>query len=199
MPRESLSDEELLTRLQRGEHNAFDILFDRYWQPLYQTARARLNDSDMAQDIVQEIFIKIWQRRSELQIKGPLENYLRSAVRLNVINHYRSAKVTIVQLDDALERINLLEDSIESLTDYLELEKTLQLTVELMPEMLKKVYQLRSENRSVKAIAGELGLADQTVKNYIGEVSRRLRVTIAEKHPEKHLTYMALILAMLHK
>jgi RNA polymerase sigma factor (sigma-70 family) len=199
MPRESLSDEELLTRLQRGEHNAFDILFDRYWQPLYQTARARLNDSDMAQDIVQEIFIKIWQRRSELQIKGSLENYLRSAVRLKVISHYRSAKVTMVQLDDALERINLLEDSIESLTDYLELEKTLQLTVELMPEMLKKVYQLRSENRSVKAIAGELGLADQTVKNYIGEVSRRLRVTIAEKHPEKHLTYMALILAMLHK
>lgn len=95
MPRESLSDEELLRRLQRGEHNAFDILFDRYWQPLYQTARARLNDSDMAQDIVQEIFIKIWQRRTELQIKGPLENYLRSAVRLNVISHYRSAKVTL--------------------------------------------------------------------------------------------------------
>ena len=65
--------------------------------------------------------------------------------------------------------------------------------------MLKRVYQLRSENLSVKAIADELGLADQTVKNYIGEVSRRLRVTIAEKHPEKHLTYMALILAMLHK
>ena len=144
-------------------------------------------------------FIKIWQRRATLDISGPLENYLQSAVRLSVISHYRSKKVTEVQLEDALQRINMLEDSIESLTDYLELEKTLQQTVELMPEMLKRVYQLRSENLSVKAIAGELGLADQTVKNYISEVSRRLRIAIAQKYPEKHLTYMALIIAMLHK
>jgi RNA polymerase sigma factor (sigma-70 family) len=196
---EGISDQELLLQIQHGDHDAFDTLFDRYWQRLFQSARARLNDSDTAQDIVQEIFIKIWQRRATLNISGPLENYLQSAVRLSVISHYRSKKVTEVQLEDALQRINMLEDSIESLTDYLELEKTLQQTVELMPEMLKRVYQLRSENLSVKAIAGELGLADQTVKNYINEVSRRLRIAIAQKYPEKHLTYMALIIAMLHK
>jgi RNA polymerase sigma factor (sigma-70 family) len=196
---ESISDQELLLQIQHGDHDAFDILFDRYWQRLFQSARARLNDSDTAQDIVQEIFIKIWQRRATLNINGPIENYLQSAVRLSVISHYRSKKATEVQLEDALQRINMLEDSIESLTDYLELEKTLQQTVELMPEMLKRVYQLRSENLSVKAIAGELGLADQTVKNYISEVSRRLRIAIAQKYPEKHLTYMALIIAMLHK
>jgi RNA polymerase sigma factor (sigma-70 family) len=196
---ESISDQELLLQIQHGDHDAFDILFDRYWQRLFQSARARLNDSDTAQDIVQEIFIKIWQRRATLNMNGPIENYLQSAVRLSVISHYRSKKATEVQLEDALQRINMLEDSIESLTDYLELEKTLQQTVELMPEMLKRVYQLRSENLSVKAIAGELGLADQTVKNYISEVSRRLRIAIAQKYPEKHLTYMALIIAMLHK
>jgi RNA polymerase sigma factor (sigma-70 family) len=196
---ESISDQELLLQIQHGDHDAFDILFDRYWQRLFQSARARLNDSDTAQDIVQEIFIKIWQRRATLNINGPIENYLQSAVRLSVISHYRSKKATELQLEDALQRINMLEDSIESLTDYLELEKTLQQTVELMPEMLKRVYQLRSENLSVKAIAGELGLADQTVKNYISEVSRRLRIAIAQKYPEKHLTYMALIIAMLHK
>ncbi|MBK0378464.1 RNA polymerase sigma factor [Mucilaginibacter segetis] len=196
---ESLTDKELLTQIRHDDHDAFDILFDRYWQQLFKSACARLDDNDTAQDIVQEIFIKLWQRRASLNIDGPLENYLHSAVRLSVISHYRSKKVTVVQLDDALERINLLEDSIGSLTDYLELEKTLQLTVDGMPDMLKKVYQLRSENHSVKAIAVELGLADQTVKNYITEVSRRLRITIAEKYPEKHLTYIALIVAMLHK
>jgi len=196
---ESLADQDLLLKVQRNDHDAFDVLFDRYWQRLFQSARARLNDSDTAKDIVQEIFIRIWQRRATLEISGSFENYLQSAVRLSVISHYRSAKANQVQLQGALERVNVLEDSIESLTDYLELERTLQLTVELMPEMLKRVYQLRSENLSVKAIAGELGLADQTVKNYISEVSRRLRIVIAEKYPEKHLTYMLLIAAMLHK
>src|SRR4051812_20504428 len=125
---ESLADQDLLLRVQREDHDAFDILFDRYWQRLFQSARARLNDSDTAQDIVQEIFIKIWQRRATLEINGPFENYLQSAVRLSVISHYRSAKATQVQLEGALERINVLENSIESLTDYLELERTLQLT-----------------------------------------------------------------------
>ena len=166
---------------------------------MYRAAQARLNNSAAAQDIVQEIFIKIWQRRAVLQITGPVENYLLSSVRLSVINYYRSQKVHPELMEDALDRVNVLESSIESLTDYIELEKTLQDAVETMPEMLQKVYELRSENRSIKEIAGELGLADQTVKNYISEVIRRLRVVLIEKYPEKSLTYLSVILTLLHK
>lgn len=195
----SLSDQELLLLMQRDDHDAFDILFDRYWRRLYHTAHARLNDRDTAQDIVQEIFIKLWQRRAAIKINSALEHYLQSAVRLRVISHFRSKKATEVQLGHALDRINMLEHSVESLTDYLDLEKTLQQAIDVMPEMLRKVYQLRSEHLSVKAIAGELGLADQTVKNYISEVLRRLRIIIAERYPEKHLSYLALIITLLYK
>jgi RNA polymerase sigma factor (sigma-70 family) len=196
---ENLSDQNLLLRIKRNDHDAFTILFGRYWKSMFRSARSRLNDSEIAQDLVQEIFIRIWQRRSTLQITGPLENYLMGSVRLSVINHFKSSKASDNQLESALQRINILEDSIESLTDYLELEKTLEQAVELMPEMLKRVYEMRSENLSVKAIAGELGIADQTVRNYISEVSRRLRIVISQKFPEKHLTYILLIAAMLNK
>ena len=193
------SDIALLSQIRQNDHNAFQMLFDRYWEKLYRTARARLDDETEAQDIVQEIFIKLWQRREQLEIHTAVENYLQSAVRLSIIAHFRSRKASETQLQHALERINILEDSIHSLTDYIELEQTLEEALSLMPEMLKRVYQLRSENLSVKAIAGELGLADQTVKNYIAEVTRRLRHIIIEKHPEKHLTYLALLVAVLYK
>jgi RNA polymerase sigma factor (sigma-70 family) len=196
---ENYSDAELLAEIKKDDQFAFDIMFERYWKKLYQTAVARLNDDVIAQDIVQEVFIKIWQRRGSLDIHTSLESYLHSAVRFGVISHFRSKRSNDLQLQNALERINLLEDSIGALTDYLELEKTLAEAINVMPEMLKKVYLLRSENHSVKEIAGRLGLADQTVKNYIAEVSRRLRIIIAEKYPEKHLTYMALLIALLHK
>src|ERR1700748_37719 len=196
---ENFSDLELLKNIKGNDHFAFDVLFERYWKKLYQTAFARLDDSDTAQDIVQEVFIKIWNRRDSLDVRTSLENYLHSAVRLSVISHYRSKKTTEMQMQNALERINWLEDSIHSVSDYLELEKTLNDAVERMPEMLKRVYQLRSENHSVKDIAVKLGLADQTVKNYIAEVTRRLRTTIVEKHPEKHLVYVALLIAILYK
>lgn len=196
---EKYSDEELLAQIKDDGRFAFDILFERYWKKLYRTAFARLKDDVIAKDVVQEIFIKIWQRRKNLNIQASFENYLLSAVRFGVISHFRLQKANDLRLQDAQERITLLEDSIDALADYLELENTLDEAVGCMPEMLKKVYLLRSEDLSIKDIAGQLGLADQTVKNYIAEVSRRLRIIIAEKHPEKHLTYAVLLLALLHK
>ena len=195
----NLPDQELLRAIKDYKHSAFEVLFDRYWKPMFRAAQARLKDSCGAEDVVQEIFIKIWQRRFELEITGPLENYLSSSVRLGVINVFRSQKIRPELIEDALDRVSLLERSVESLTDYIELEKTLSEAVEMMPQMLQKVYELRSENRSIKEIAGELGIADQTVKNYISEVLRRLRVVITDKYPEKSLTYSFLLLTLLHK
>jgi RNA polymerase sigma-70 factor (ECF subfamily) len=193
------SDKELLDQIRLHDKSAFNTLFDRYWDKLYRTARARLDDETEAKDIVQEVFIKLWQRRASLNIHTSFESYIFSAVRLSIISHFRSQKVTELQMQEALERMNLLETATESLTDYIELEKVLEEAVNNMPEMLKQVYLRRADNYSVAEIADELGIADQTVKNYMGEASRRLRIVIKEKYPEKHLTYMALILAILHK
>ncbi len=89
MRREQQSDIALLQLIKEGDHPAFDTLFDRYWKRLYQTAYARVNDQAIAQDIVQELFITIWQRRLTMTVQLSLENYLLSAVRLSVISHFR--------------------------------------------------------------------------------------------------------------
>lgn len=192
-------DSDLLLRISEDDHQAFDTLFERYWESLYRSALARLGDEAIAQDIVQEIFIKIWQRRETLVINTSLESYLHSAVRLSVISHFRSAKVNETQLQDALQRMNILEQAIADHTDYLSMEKTLAYEVSHMSETLQRIYQLRTENYSIKDIASELGLAEQTVKNYISEVLRRLRVAIKEQYPEKYAAYFSLIIAILHK
>jgi RNA polymerase sigma-70 factor (family 1) len=197
METEQLTDSALLLQIKDDQHSSFNLLFDRYWEKLYCAALARVDDDAIAQDIVQELFIKIWQRRHTLTIQLSLENYLLSAVRLSVLSYFRSRKVNVVRLEDALQRIEYLEESMNANADYLELEKTLEDAVNKMPDMLQKVYLLRSENKPVKEIAGELGIAEQTVKNYISEVLRRLRNTIIEKHPEKQVTYLALIIAFL--
>ena len=196
---QQISDTELLLQIKEDCHSSFDLLFDRYWERLYRVALARVDDDSIAQDIVQELFIKIWERRHTLDIQLSFENYLLRAVKLSVISHFRSKKVNKVRLDDALQRVHLLETSINENAGYFELEETLEKALSQMPDMLKKVYQLRSENKAVKEIAGELGVAEQTVKNYISEVLRRLRNAIIEQHPEKQVTYLALIIAILNK
>ncbi|RFZ94886.1 sigma-70 family RNA polymerase sigma factor [Mucilaginibacter conchicola] len=196
---QQISDTELLLLIKENDHSAFDLLFDRYWERLYRAALARVDDDSVAQDIVQELFIKLWERRNKLAIQLSLENYLLSAVRFSVISHFRSKNVNEVRLDDALQRVHLLEASINENAGYFELEKTLEDALSKMPDMLQKVYELRSANKPVKEIAGELGVAEQTVKNYISEVLRRLRIAIVDKHPEKQVTYLALIIAILNK
>jgi RNA polymerase sigma-70 factor (ECF subfamily) len=195
----NITDEELFLRVRKSDAVAFDMLFNRYWEKLYRTAYARLNDTDEAKDVVQEVFIRLWNNREKTEIKTSLDSYLSGAVRLQVINHFRSRKVRGLQLEEAIDRINLLENSISDVTDYLELEQTLEAAVNDMPLMLRDIYLLRSENLSVKEIASRLGLADQTVKNYISEVLRRLRVVLKDKFPEKHLTYIAFLISLLNK
>ncbi|AYB32540.1 sigma-70 family RNA polymerase sigma factor [Chryseolinea soli] len=194
-----LSDEKLFLKIREGNAAAFDMLFNRYWEKLYRIAYARLKDTDDAQDVVQEVLVRFWNNREKTEIKTSLEMYLMGAVRLQVIDHFRSRKVRERQLQEALDRINLLESSIHDVADYLELEQTLEAIVNEMPAMLKSIYLMRSENMSVKEIASKLGLADQTVKNYISEVLRRLRIALQEKYPEKHLTYLALLITLLNK
>jgi RNA polymerase sigma-70 factor (family 1) len=196
---QQISDMKLLLQIKEDSHSSFDLLFDRYWERLYRAALARVDDDSIAQDIVQELFMKIWERRHTLDIQLSLENYLLRAVKFSVISHFRSKKVNEVRLDDALQRVHLLETSINENAGYFELEKTLEEALSKMPGMLQKVYHLRSENKAVKEIAGELGVAEQTVKNYISEVLRRLRKAIIEQHPEKQVTYLALIIAILNK
>ncbi|WP_342646116.1 sigma-70 family RNA polymerase sigma factor [Mucilaginibacter sp. CSA2-8R] len=192
------SDAALLQQIKQDDHLAFDELFERYWEKMFKAAWSRLSDEAAAQDVVQEIFIKIWQRRQVLEIHISLEYYLLSAVRLSVIDYFRLQKVSRQRMEDALQRIEILEDSIHANAGYLELEHTLAEAVSHMPEMLQRIYELRSSNHSVKAIAVKLGLAEQTVKNYISEVLRRLRIVVNKNHPEKNTAYLAIALLMLY-
>lgn len=194
----NLTDSQLLEAIKLSNSSAFDILFDRYWDKLYNIALSRLNDSDQVQDIIQELFIKIWERKENINIKISFESYLLGALKFAIISYFRSLKVKEQQLEEALQRIDVLEDSIHNLSDYILLEQTIEEAVNTMPEMLKQVYLLRSENLSVKEIAGKLGIADQTVKNYISEVLRRLRVKLAKKYPEGYVTYIAILFATLN-
>lgn len=189
----------LISRIKEDDEQAFNQLFDLYWEKLYSVAWARVNDCEIAQDIVQELFIKLWQRRKSLNIKGSLSAYLETAVKLSVISHFRSKSKEDLQLQDAATRMALLQEATGDLHDYLLLEQLIEETVAKMPELLQKVYTMRIESRSIKDIAANLGIAEQTVKNYTSEVLGRLRMVMQERYPEKCAPYLSILIVLLNK
>lgn len=189
----------LISRIKNDDELAFNQLFEFYWEKLYSLAWARVNDADVAQDIVQELFIKLWQRRKSLDIKGSLSAYLHTAVKLSVISHFRSVSKEELQLQDAATRMSIIQDAAGDLEDYLLLEGLIAETVAKMPELLQQVYTMRNESKSIKEIAADLGIAEQTVKNYTAEVLRRLRLVIQEKYPEKYAAYLSILIVLVNK
>ena len=189
----------LISRIKEDDELAFNQLFELYWEKLYSAAWARVNDAEVAKDIVQELFIKIWQRRKSLDIKGAVSAYLQTAVKLSVISHYRTKSKADLQLQDAATRMNIIQDAVSDLDDYLQLELLITETVAKMPELLQQVYILRNESKRIKEIAADLGIAEQTVKNYTAEVLRRLSLVIQEKYPEKYAAYLSILLYLVNK
>ncbi|WP_316739327.1 RNA polymerase sigma factor [Pedobacter aquatilis] len=189
----------LISRIKQDDELAFNQLFDLYWEKLYGLAWARVNNADVAQDIVQELFIKLWQRRKSLDIKGSLSAYLHTAVKLSVISYFRSVSKEELQLQDAATRMSIIQDAAGDLEDYLLLEHLIAETVAKMPELLQQVYTMRNESKSIKEIAADLGIAEQTVKNYTAEVLRRLRLVIQEKYPEKYAAYLSILIVLVNK
>lgn len=195
----SLHTNLLLSKVKQGDADAFSQLFDFYWDKLYSVAWARVNDAEFAKDIVQELFIKLWNRREQLDIQTSLDAYLHSAVKLSVISHFRSKSKEDLQLQEAATRYEIITDATDGLEDYMELERVIAETVSQMPVLLQQVYTMRNESKSIKEIAEDLGIAEQTVKNYTSEVLRRLRLVITEKYPEKYAAYLSMLMLMLNK
>ncbi|AYL97894.1 RNA polymerase sigma factor [Mucilaginibacter celer] len=181
------ADAELLEMLKEDDLNAFDVLFNRYWKSLFIAAKTRLDDEEAAKDIVQTLLIDVWQKRNQLQVNTSLEQFLHGAVKRKVLHHFRSENIRQSAMENALERMGNLIHSEDNLSSYFDLEKIVSEEVEEMPANMKRAFLLRSDSYSVREIAENLNLAEQTVSNNITEALKRLKRRLKMEYPDRYL------------
>ncbi len=185
---ESLTDKTLL--LSTDEQTAFEIVYNRYWEPLYKKALRRLGNSADAQDVVQEVFVSLWRNRDTVKVESTLAPYLFTALKYCIISQvYRKAKKGIT-VPLALEELVQLEVTTEELLEFKELQQIINTEVAALPERMREIYRLsRIEHLQIAEIAMQLNISEQTVKNTLSTALKRLR--------EKLAHYSALCLFML--
>lgn len=164
-------------------------IYHAHWESVFDAAFKRVGDEDVAQDIVQEIFISLWQNRKTLEIKGELGAYLHGAVKYRVINHFRS-----VAMRDGhqTEFAFLMEDKHTAPADsgliLQDADREVEQAMAQLPERMRLMVAMsRKEDKTIKEIASELDVSVQTVKN---------QITAAMKILKKNLSYI-LFLAFL--
>lgn len=170
------SDEELFSLLRQNDSAALAEIHARYSPILYAHAYKRYPYREEVRDLIQELFIYIWDHRQELTFTTGLAAYLYAAVRNRLLSHYRKQKVR--QEYSQSFQVFIDEGSNTTEDQLLEKELTVLINKEIaaLPPQMKLVFELsRNQNLSHQQIAEQLGLSPHTVRTQVRSVLRILR------------------------
>jgi RNA polymerase sigma-70 factor (family 1) len=178
------NEEDLLTRMAEGEQEAFTLLYRRHWEALFiSTVRVILNKED-AEDIVQEVFASLWNRRTALNLTGPLGAYLQTSVKYKAIN-YIEKNITRRNYAQTLGKAAETSSppSAEILLSVKEVQQLVRTAIENMPPKMQEVFRLsRQQHLSHREIAVRLDISEETVKKHIQNALQLLKMAMGTTH-----------------
>lgn len=164
--------------LRNGDKQTFTELYNQYWKQVYNFSRLYLTSAEAAEEVVQEVFIKLWEFRENISEDQNLKGLLFITTRNLIFNKHRKSvneefyRMTVLA---ALEKSYDIEEEIEAndLREYID-----QL-IEDMPPRRREIFNLsRKEHKSYKEIAEQLGISEKTVENQISEAIKYLKKNI---------------------
>ncbi len=178
------TDQQLLHQICKDDREAFTELYNRYWDKTYAIAYHRLNDEHEAEEVVQEVFLSIWQRRATLQLTHSVATYLSVAVKYKVINHLAKQHRRQLQHDELTITSPIITDSTADWLHEKELRVLLEKTISRLPEKCRIVFLLsRDEHKTYAEIAAELNISPKTVEAHMSKALGVLRETLGISVP----------------
>lgn len=176
----SFGDQELLQLMQQDNEAAFEELYRRYWDKLFYLAHKRLKSSTAAEEIVQDVFLALWQKRKTLVIES-VPHYL-SAMARYAVYHSLVKEKKIAAHKNILSRQPEKVQSGESLVDNkLVLEMVKELAGKL-PEKCRLVFIYNKiEDQSLSEVAQRLNVSVKTVEAHLTKALRSIRINMGEQ------------------
>lgn len=176
-------DLELMAEIREGKLGAFRELYVRYADLIYRNILVRVNTSFYADDIFQDFFIRLWEKRETLQVGTNVQAYLLVALKHHILNTIKEQQTRLKYHENASRAIEETDDYTWIKIVSEDLQERLRETVDKFPPRLKAVYLLsREQNLSVKEIARQLAVSEQTVKNQLTDILKRLRKELNDKN-----------------
>lgn len=176
---EKFDEKNAIEALRRGDRQVFDALFRAYYEPLCNYACGMTGDMDEAEDVVQDRFFKVWEKREDLTINYSIKAYLYKMVHNACLNKVRSEKT---QAKYKAHNANYLDENPVYQLDFTsDVQQNVQRAIASLPEQCRRVFELnRFEELKYREIADQLGLSIKTVENHIGKALRLLREELAD-------------------
>ncbi|HVM89743.1 MAG TPA: RNA polymerase sigma-70 factor [Puia sp.] len=165
------------------KHEEFKTAFEAHYNALCNYALGFLSDKNIIEDIVQEVFVKVWEKRQDIIGSPSIRYYLFTAVRNNCLSQIeQNKKEQFVQSDQADKELSTMPDEKQDENNsYFHLVKR---AMSLLPPKCKEVFLLsRVSGLSYKEIAQSLGISIKTVENQIGKALKILKNFVKSNRP----------------
>ncbi|WP_461789531.1 RNA polymerase sigma-70 factor [Pedobacter sp.] len=160
---------------------AFEQLFKTHYKALHAYANLLVRDVDIAEEVVQSLFLKLWEKRSLLEAHTSIKAYLYKCVYHDSLNLLKHEQVKAKYQDFTLHSMNALQEAASGKVEFSELQKELQLAMQLLPQQCRLIFQMsRFEELKYREIADRLRISVKTVENQMGKALKILRVKLAD-------------------
>lgn len=177
------TDAELVEKLRRGEVEAFDLVYKRYAGKLYAFSIKYLKSAEEAEELVQSVFLKVWENQNKLKKETSFKSYLFTIAYNEICNLFRRRVYSRNFIKESLAGNKEASDGMEEQIDYQSVLEQVEQIIARLPEKQRTVFlKSRYEGKSSKEIAAELGLSSGTVDNYVSESLKFIRKKIQDKH-----------------
>lgn len=169
-------DDMLLSRLQNGDEKAFTAIYEQYNKMLYVLAYKYLKDTFLAEDIVQQVFLKLWESRSLFVGSVHLRNYLYTMTKNLVLNGIRDNFSDMEKNYAVIQNAPEFEDKLQSALEEKDLFQHFYKILAELPEQKRKVCLLKiRDNLSNQEVADKLHISVPTVKSHYSQAIKLLR------------------------
>ncbi len=170
------NEKDLISGLKKDNHDSFRALFELYSQPLFQFSVKYLKSSEAAEDVVQEVFTKIWKNRKELKTDTSFKSYLFTIALNSIRKQFNKLSRLNQAKHDILFDFSQNKPGFDESEDYQSLLDKLNELINQMPEKRKQVFiKKKLEEKSIKEIAQELEISPKTVEYHITEAIKFLK------------------------
>jgi len=173
------SDEQLSSLVQRENHTAYRVLYERFFPILYAHTVKTIPDRDLAKDLIQEVFVRLWRKSMQINIHGKLGPYLYTATKNSIISYYVSSS----KIQDYIHVFSLYQNQIMNTPlnnmELKELSDMIEREIDNLPRKMKEIFNLsRKLELSHKEISLLLSISEQTVKKQVGNALKILKKRI---------------------
>ncbi len=177
-----IRDAEIIRRIRQGDVGQFESLFRSSYVSLVRYAKTLVRDHDTAEEIVQELFFRLWRDREKIEIESSLNGYLYRAVHNRCLHYFEHARVVDKYMHEMAPSHEESTESPDDMLQYRELQARIARIIERLPEKCGKIFCMsRFEGLKYSEIAEKLSVSVKTVEANMGRALKEFRKILAEQ------------------